>query len=62
MPITILSLLLDWFGALCSRPPVLEHTPIDHVLDLVSWLLLPAVAELICYLRELPGWPHLFET
>lgn len=44
---------------------VLSHTPLEspqafrrELGSLTCWFLLPAVAELICYLRELPGWPH----
>lgn len=29
-----------------------------ELLSLACWLALPALAELICYCRELPGWPH----
>lgn len=38
--------------------PVLSPAYYRELATLACWFVLPVVAELICYLRELPNWPH----
>lgn len=44
--------------AIRSSPEPNARPYLRELTTLAWWLLLPGIAEAICYLRELPTWPH----
>lgn len=50
-----------WNSAAWILSPLQSRRAFHRELSsLACWFLLPGIAELICYLRELPRWPHIF--